>query len=185
MLTIGEAFPKFELTATVDTNPETAFKTISSKDLEGKWAVVFFWPKDFTFICPTEIVAYDKLYNDFADRDCQLLGASVDSEFVHMGWRKHKEELNNLKMPMLADVKRELSDSLGILSPTEGVTFRATFIIDNTGIIRHVTVNDLSVGRNPQETLRILDALQSDELCPCNWSKGEETIDVISEMGTL
>lgn len=185
MLTVGQKLPEFKVTATVDTNPDKAFVDFSNKDLEGKWAVLFFWPKDFTFICPTEIVAYDKLYSDFADRDCLLLGASVDSEFVHLAWRKHKDDLANLKMPMLADVRRDLSDALGILSPSEGVTYRATFIIDNAGIIRHVTVNDLSVGRNPQETLRILDALQSDELCPCNWTKGQETIDVKSEMGNL
>ncbi len=185
MLTVGQKIPEFSLTATVDTDPEKAFKPFSSKDLEGKWAVLFFWPKDFTFICPTEIVAYDKLHNDFADRDCLLLGASVDSEFVHLAWRKHKDDLANLKMPMLADVRRDLSNALGIISPAEGVTYRATFIIDNAGVIRHVSVNDLSVGRNPQETLRILDALQSDELCPCNWNKGEDTINVTSEMATL
>lgn len=185
MLTVGQKLPEFQVTATVGTDPDSAFKNFSNKDLQGKWSVIFFWPKDFTFICPTEIVAYDKLFNDFADRDCLLLGASVDSEFVHLAWRKHKDDLANLKMPMLADVRRELSQALGILSPTEGVPFRATFIVDDSGIIRHVTVNDLSVGRNPQETLRILDALQSDELCPCNWKKGEGTIDVKSEIGKL
>lgn len=185
MLTVGQPFPEFKLTATVDTDPDKAFCEFSNADLKDKWAVVFFWPKDFTFICPTEIVAYDKLYNDFADRDCLLLGASVDSEFVHMAWRKHKDDLANLKMPMLSDITRQLSSDLGILSPEEGVAYRATFIVDNGGIIRHVSVNDLSVGRNPQETLRILDALQSDELCPCNWNQGDGTIDVISEMKSL
>ncbi|HNG96454.1 MAG TPA: redoxin domain-containing protein, partial [Acidobacteriota bacterium] len=103
-------------------------------------------------------------------------GASTDSEFVHLAWRQHKEELNNLPFPMLADVKRDLTTGLGILDKNAGVAQRATFIVDPQGVIRFTMVTDLSVGRNPKEVLRVLDALQTDELCPCNWQKGEETI---------
>ena len=137
---------------------------------------MFFWPKDFTFVCPTEIAAFGKLNGEFADRDTQLLGASTDSEFVHHAWRVHHDDLRDLPFPMVADIKRELSAELGILDKTEGVAMRATFIVDPQGIIRFVSVNDLSVGRNPQEVLRVLDALQTDELCPCNWQKGQDTL---------
>ena len=134
----------------------------------------FFWPKDFTFICPTEIVAFGKLKGEFEDRDTVVYGASTDTEFVHLNWRLHHEDLKGLEIPMLADTKRELSEALGIISKSAGVALRATFIVDPEGVIRFVSVNDLDVGRNPQEVIRVLDGLQSDELCPCNWQKGEE-----------
>jgi lipoyl-dependent peroxiredoxin subunit C len=180
MIGVGKKFPRFALTATVDraTDPVKAFQAIQSEDLLGKWAVVFFWPKDFTFVCPTEIAAFGKLTSEFADRDCKVLGCSTDSEFVHRAWREHHEDLRDLPFPMLADIKRELCSELGILDPNEGVAQRATYIVDPEGIIRFVSVNDLSVGRNPQEVLRVLDALQTDELCPCNWNKGEPTLHV-------
>ena len=136
----------------------------------------FLWPKDFTFVCPTEIAEFGRLNSEFVDRDTQLLGASVDSEFVHLAWRQHKEELRLLPFPMLADVKRDLASALGILDKNEGVAQRATFIVDPQRVIRFVMVTDLNVGRNPKEVLRILDALQTDELCPCNWEKGEQTL---------
>ena len=178
MLGVGQKFPEFNLTAAVSIEKDLskAFKTISSKDYDGKWKVVFFWPKDFTFVCPTEIAAFGKLTQEFADRDCQVLGCSTDSEFVHRAWRESHADLKNLPFPMLSDIKRELCTALDILDPKEGVAQRATYLVDNLGIIRYVSVYDLSVGRNPQEVLRTLDALQSDELCPCNWKKGEETI---------
>src|SRR3546814_475638 len=132
----------------------------------------------FTFVCPTEIAAFGRLNEEFADRDAQLLGLSIDSEFVHLAWKRDHEDLRDLAIPMLSDVKRELCTALGILDAKEGVALRATFIVDPEGVIRHVSVNDLNVGRNPQETLRILDALQTDELCPCNWQKGEEVLKV-------
>ena len=143
---------------------------------EGKWRVVFFWPKGFTFVCPTEIAAFGKLNREFTDRDAQVLGVSIDSEFVHLAWRKEKEELRDLPFPMLSDIKRELSTKLGILDPEAGVSQRATFIVDPQGVIRFVYVTDLNVGRSPEEVLRVLDALQTDELCPCNWKKGEDTL---------
>jgi peroxiredoxin (alkyl hydroperoxide reductase subunit C) len=153
-----------------------AFQKIANGDFPGKWKVYFFWPKDFTFVCPTEIAAFGKLNQEFQDRDAQVLGGSTDSEFVHLAWRQSHPDLRNLPFPMLADIKRELCAALGILDPTEGVAQRATFIVDPENAIRFVAVNDLSVGRNPQEVLRVLDALQTDELCPCNWHKGEAVL---------
>jgi lipoyl-dependent peroxiredoxin subunit C len=176
MLTIGDKFPSFDLQAVVSTDPKTAFKRIDDKSDAGKWKVVFFWPKDFTFVCPTEIAAFGKLNKEFNERDAVVYGASIDSEFVHLAWRQNHADLKTLPFAMLADLKRELSSALGILDRNEGVALRATFIVDPEGIIRFVSVNDLSVGRNPQEVLRVLDALQTDELCPCNWQKGEEVL---------
>ena len=178
MLSVGEKFPAFELTAVVSTDLKNAFATVTESSFEGKWKVYFFWPKDFTFVCPTAIAAFGKANQDFADRDAQVLGASIDSEFVHHAWRNNHADLKDLPFPMLADIKRELSSALGILDPKAGVSQRATFIVDPEDTIRFVYVTDLSVGRNPQEVLRVLDALQTDELCPCNWHKGEETIHV-------
>jgi peroxiredoxin (alkyl hydroperoxide reductase subunit C) len=176
MLTIGDKFPAFNLKAVVSTDPKTAFTEISEASNSGKWKVVFFWPKDFTFVCPTEIAAFGKLNGEFKDRDAVIYGVSTDSEFVHLAWRQNHEDLKQLPFPMLADIKRELSSALGILDKQEGVCLRATFIVDPEGVIRFVSVNDLSVGRNPQEVLRVLDALQTDELCPCNWQKGEAVL---------
>jgi lipoyl-dependent peroxiredoxin subunit C len=176
MLTIGDKFPSFDLKAVVSTDPNTAFKQVSDKSDAGKWKVVFFWPKDFTFVCPTEIAAFGKLNKAFNERDAVVYGASTDSEFVHLAWRQNHADLKALPFAMLADLKRELSQSLGILDKGEGVCLRATFIVDPDGIIRFVSVNDLSVGRNPQEVLRVLDALQTDELCPCNWQKGDDVL---------
>ena len=176
MLTIGDKFPSFDLKAVVSTDPKTAFTQVSDKSDKGKWKVVFFWPKDFTFICPTEIAAFGKINGEFNDRDAVVYGGSTDSEFVHHAWRTHHADLKDLPFPMLADIKRELTSALGILDKNEGVALRATFIVDPEGIIRFASVNDLSVGRNPAEVLRVLDALQTDELCPCNWQKGEDVL---------
>ena len=176
MLGVGQKFPEFSVKATVSTDKSSAFKTIGGNDYRGKWKVYFFWPKDFTFVCPTEIAAFGKLNSEFAARDAQVLGASTDSEFVHLAWRNGHPDLKNLPFPMLADIKHELCNALGILDPREGVAQRATYIVDPEGIIRFVSVNDLGVGRNPDEVLRVLDALQTDELCPCNWHKGQPTI---------
>ena len=178
MLGVGDKFPDFNLKATASNNIKDAFTTINNKTYKDKWLVVFFWPKDFTFVCPTEIVAFGKLTKEFANRDAQLLGGSTDSEFVHLAWRQQKEELSTLPFPMLADIKRELTTALGVLDPKEGVAQRAVYVVDPEGIIRFAMVTDLSVGRNPNEVLRVLDALQTDELCPCNWQKGQQTIKV-------
>ena len=178
MLGVGEKFPDFKVAATVSLDKGKEFKEITNEDYAGKWKVYFFWPKDFTFVCPTEIAAFGKLNKEFKDRDAQILGGSTDSEFVHHAWRTHHDDLRDLPFPMLADVKRDLTGQLGILDENAGVAQRATFIVDPENVIRFVYVTDLSVGRNPQEVLRVLDALQTDELCPCNWQKGQETLHV-------
>ena len=178
MLGIGQKFPDFSLTGVVANELDKAFKPFDGKSIRGKWAIVFFWPMDFTFVCPTEIAAFGALNKEFAARDALVFGASTDSEFVHLAWRKEKEELRNLPFPMLADLKRELTGALGILDPEAGVAQRATYIVDPDGVIRFVYVTDLNVGRSPDEVLRVLDALQTDELCPCNWQKGEDTLKV-------
>ncbi|HEX9450675.1 MAG TPA: peroxiredoxin [Burkholderiales bacterium] len=174
MLTIGDRIPAFDLNAVVSIDPDKAFQRIDQASNAGKWKVLFFWPKDFTFVCPTEIAAFGKLNTEFNDRDAVIYGASIDSEFVHLAWRNNHADLKDLPFPMLADIKRELSSALGVLDKNEGVALRATFIVDPEGVIRFVSVNDMSVGRNPAEVLRVLDALQTDELCACNWKKGDE-----------
>ncbi|NEW39404.1 peroxiredoxin [Nocardia cyriacigeorgica] len=183
LLTIGDQFPAYNLTAVIGGDlskvdaqqPDDYFTQITSDDHAGKWRIVFFWPKDFTFVCPTEIAAFGKLNDEFADRDAQVLGASVDNEFVHFQWRAQHEELKTLPFPMLSDLKRELAAATGVLN-ADGVADRATFIIDPNNEIQFVSVTAGSVGRNVDEVLRVLDALQSDELCACNWKKGDPTI---------
>lgn len=182
-ISVGDKLPEFKLKA-VDGKPfdditiDNVFIDITNETYAGKWQVLFFYPKDFTFVCPTEIAAFADLNDEFKARNAQVLTGSTDGEFVHWAWRKHQPELKELPFPMLADVKRELSESLGILDKEEGVSQRAVFIFDPDGILRFSMVTDLNVGRNPDEVLRVLDALQTGELCPCNWSKGECTIDL-------
>ncbi len=176
MLTIGDQIPAFNLQACVSLEKGKEFARITDKSYEGKWLVLFAWPMDFTFICPTEIAEFGKRNKDFNDRDAQVLGLSTDSHFVHHAWRTHHDDLRNLPFPMLADAKQELSKALGILHKEDGVCLRATFIVDPQGTIRWASVNDLSVGRSVPEVLRTLDALQTDELCPCNWQKGDKTL---------
>ncbi|MCG8474705.1 MAG: peroxiredoxin [Cytophagales bacterium] len=179
MISIGEAFPQFEKTAVVSLEKGQEFVTLTAEQFRnevGQWTVMFWWPKDFTFVCPTEIAAFNESFEDFRDRDTSLIGASTDSEFVHLAWRKDHEDLRGLKFPMLADTSKSLAEELGILEPNEKIAYRATFIIDPDGIIRWVSVYDLNVGRNVKEVIRVLDGLQTDELCPCNWEKGEATL---------
>ena len=176
MLTIGDRLPSFSLTSVVSRESGKEFATIQEKSYPGSWLVLFAWPMDFTFICPTEIAEFGKKNQDFLDRDTQLLGLSTDSHFVHLAWRNQHPDLKELPFPMLADIKRQLSADLGILHKEAGVCLRATFIVDPEGVIRWVNVNDLDVGRSVPEVLRVLDALQTGELCPCNWKKGEVTL---------
>ncbi|GAA3510485.1 peroxiredoxin [Actinocatenispora rupis] len=176
MLTIGDHFPEYDLTACVSLDADSAFAQIDQKTYEGKWRVVFFWPKDFTFVCPTEIAEFGRLNDEFADRDAQVLGVSVDSEFVHHAWRKDHPDLRDIPFPMLADSRHELSAACGVLGD-DGFAQRATFIVDQNNEIQFAMVTAGSVGRNVTEVLRVLDALQTDELCPCNWNKGGETLD--------
>ena len=176
MLTIGDKFPSFNVKGVVSTKIADAFTDITDKSYEGKWKVYFFWPKDFTFVCPTEIVAFTKLDRDFADRDTVVLGGSTDNEFSKLAWRREHKDLHGLKAWQFADTTGSLVDQLGVRDPQEGVALRATFIVDPDNVIQHVSVNNLNVGRNPEEILRVLDGLQTDELCPCNRDVGGTTL---------
>ena len=182
MLSVGDKFPKFHLNAVKkgknNDNPNTDFEIITNESTSGKWMIVFFWPKDFTFVCPTEMIEFGTLMPELEKISAVLYGCSIDNEFVHLAWKKNHSGLTNLPYTILSDIKRELSISLGIIDRDEGVAQRATFIIDPEGIIRHVSVNDLKVGRNPKEILRILNALQTNELCPCSWNPGEKVIKI-------
>jgi peroxiredoxin (alkyl hydroperoxide reductase subunit C) len=178
VLSVGENFPLVIKKAVVSLVEGKEIVELNTNDhrTNDKWMVMFWWPKDFTFVCPTEIAGFNKANQDFKDRDTELVGASTDSEFVHLAWRKSHQDLKDLQFPMLADTSKSLAEELGILTKDEKVAYRATFIVDPQGIIRWVAVNDLNVGRNVDEVIRVLDALQTDELCPCNWKKGEETL---------
>jgi alkyl hydroperoxide reductase subunit AhpC len=175
MLTIGDRLPTFELQAVVSREPGLEFSTITEHSFPGKWLVLFFWPMDFTFVCPTEIAEFGRKNEAFAAHDAQVLGASIDSQYVHLAWRDQNPMLGDLPYPMLSDVKRELGAALGVLHE-DGVALRATFIVDPGGVIRWATANDLSVGRNVDEVLRTLVALQTEQLTPCNWHEGEPTL---------
>ncbi len=178
MLTIGDPLPAFRLQAVVSRDPGRQFAAIDDRSYPGKWLVLFAWPMDFTFVCPTEIASFGDRAADFAKLGAQLLGMSTDTHYVHLAWRNTHPDLHDLPFPMLADTKRELSSALGILHKQEGVALRATFIVDPEGVIRFASVNDLSVGRNVDEVLRTLEALQTGELTPCNWHPGEPTLHV-------
>jgi peroxiredoxin (alkyl hydroperoxide reductase subunit C) len=177
---VGRKAPSFSANALV--NGTSVQNDFSLDQFIGKNHVLFFfYPKDFTFVCPTEIVEFAKLNEEFSDRDCIVLGGSTDNEFSKLAWRREHDDLRNLGQWSFADTNGSLVDGLGIRDRSAGVALRATFIVDPDNTIQHVSVNGLSVGRNPKEILRILDALQSDELCPCNRPVGGDTIDVSAE----
>jgi lipoyl-dependent peroxiredoxin subunit C len=178
MITIGDKFPEFELEACVSRDHGREFKTISSREIakQGKWLVIFFWPKDFTFVCPTEVKGFSDKYQDFLGRNAVLLGGSTDTAHVHLAWRNNHPDLKDLKFPMLSDHAKRLTSSLGILTGADQVCHRATFIVDPEGTVRWVVVHDHDVGRNIDETVRVLDALQTGELTPCNWQKGQAVL---------
>lgn len=191
MKTVGQKLSRFEVTGVKPgaLNPNDAFEKIDDLSFPNKWKVIVFYPKDFTFVCPTEIVAYDKLNKDFADRDAVLLIGSTDNEFCKLAWKNAHEGLKATTSWFFADTKRDLGDDwdgngtslveqLGVFYKPAGAALRATFIIDPENVIQHVTVNSLAVGRNADETLRVLDALQTGELCQCNRQIGEVTLTV-------
>ena len=176
MLTVGDTFPEFSLMATVSRDPGKEFAEITDKTNAGKWQVVFFWPEDFTFVCPTEIAAFGDANDAFEKLNARVLGGSTDSRWVHLAWRNSHPDLKDLPFPMLADVKHELCSTLGILDRTDGVALRATFIVDPEGIIRWVSVNDLETGRSVEETLRVLEAMQTGKKTACGWKPGDDTL---------
>lgn len=182
MKTVGDKLESFKVTGVKPgfNNPEengvSAFEEITAQSFPGKWKVIYFYPKDFTFVCPTEIVGYAKLAKQFEERDAILMGGSTDNEFSKLGWRREHKDLRGLNHWSFADTTGSLVDQLGVRDKIEGVALRATFIVDPDNVIQHVTVNNLNVGRSPDETLRILDGLQTDELCPCNRGVGGATL---------
>ena len=182
MLTIGDQLPEFSVVGVKpkfnhhEEDGNSAFETITEKSFEGKWKVIFFYPKDFTFVCPTEIVEFAKLNDEFEDRDTVVLGGSTDNEFCKLAWRRAHPDLDKLNQLSFADSQGGFTDALGIRDKDEGVALRATFIVDPHNTIQHVSVNALNVGRNPAEVLRIVDGLQTDELCPCNRPVGGDTL---------
>ena len=186
MKTVGDSLGPFTITGVKPGQPEDAFFPITEKSFEGKWKIIVYYPKDFTFVCPTEIVAYDKLFQDFADRDAVLLTGSTDNEFCKVAWQKAHADLQKIKHIQFADTARHqkgeergsvsLIEQLGVFYAPAGAALRATFIVDPNNVIQHVTVNNLDVGRSADEALRILDALQTGELCPCNRPVGGETL---------
>lgn len=189
VLTVGEKFPEYHLKAVKPGNladieaidPDDYFTEVNSEDHAGKWRIIFFWPKNFTFVCPTEISAFGEEFPKIEEKGGIIFGASVDNEFSTYTWRRSHESLLEIPFPLASDMKRELAQELGILN-AEGVCDRATFIVDPEGTIRYVTVSDDSVGRSTSEVIRQFDALLSRQKCACNWKKGEKTIDVIKEL---
>ncbi|MEN9214526.1 MAG: peroxiredoxin [Gloeomargarita sp. DG02_5_bins_242] len=178
-LQVGQTAPDFEATAVVDLE----FKTIKLSDYRGKYVVLFFYPLDFTFVCPTEITAFSDRYEEFAKLNTEVLGVSVDSQFSHLAWIQTDRKdggLGDLKYPLVADLKKTISSAYNVLTP-EGVALRGLFIIDKEGVIQHATINNLAFGRSVDETLRTLQAIQyvqshPDEVCPANWQPGEKTM---------
>ena len=182
MKTVGDKLEPFKVTGVKpgfnhhEENGVSAFEDITESSFPGKWKIIYFYPKDFTFVCPTEIVVFNKLAKDFEDRDAVLLGGSVDNEFCKLAWRREHPDLNKLGHYQFGDTTGSLIDQLGVREKGAGVALRATFIVDPDNTIQHVSVNNLNVGRSPEEVLRLLDGLQTDELCPCNRTVGGETL---------
>ena len=182
MLGIGETIPDFSVTGVKpgfmqhEENGESAFEPINQKSFDGKWKIIFFYPKDFTFVCPTEIAEFARLNSEFEDRDAVVMGGSGDNEFVKLAWRRDHEDLAKLPIWQFSDTTGSLIDGLGVRDKENGVAYRATYVVDPHNVIQHVYVTNLNVGRNPQDTLRVLDGLQTNELCACNRQVGGDTL---------
>lgn len=179
-LRVGQSAPDFTATAVVDQE----FKSIKLSDYRGKYVVLFFYPLDFTFVCPTEIIAFSDRYEEFKAINTEVLGVSVDSEFSHLAWIQTDRKsggLGELTYPLVSDIKKDISAAYNVLDPDAGVALRGLFIIDKEGVIQHATINNLSFGRSVDETLRTLKAIQyvqthPDEVCPAGWQPGEKTM---------
>ena len=176
LLGLGERFPDFSLPACVSADPGSEFRDVSSKDLEGSWSAVFFWPQDFTFVCPTELIEFNRALREFKALGARVYGMSCDDHETHLAWRQENPDLRKLEFPMIADADKKVSGELGILDPEEEVPLRATYLLDKERKIRWLCVNDLSVGRSTGEVLRVLAGMQSGQLCPANWSPGQATL---------
>ena len=167
--------------------PDDSFDELTLSSYRGKYVVVFFYPLDFTFVCPSEIIAFDRAVEKFEARNCQVLGISVDSHFTHLAWKKTPRDqggIGPIRYPLVADLNKEISRDYGVLLD-DGIALRGLFLIDKEGVVRHALVNDLPLGRNVDEVLRLLDALQfteeHGEVCPANWREGEEAMKPTAE----
>ena len=182
MLGVTQTLPDFKIVGVKpgfnshEENGVSAFEELNQASFPGKWKVIFFYPKDFTFVCPTEIAEFARLHKEFEDRDAVVLGGSTDNEFCKLAWRRDHGDLNKLPIWSFADNGGTFARQLGILDEANGVALRATFVVDPDNTVQHVYVTNLNVGRNPSDTLRVLDALQTDELCPCNRPVGGSTL---------
>jgi peroxiredoxin (alkyl hydroperoxide reductase subunit C) len=182
MLGVGEKLPAFKITGVKpgfnehEEGGQSAFEKLTNDSFPGKWKVIFFYPKDFTFVCPTEIAEFARLNKEFEDRDTVVLGGSVDNEFSKLAWRRSHPDLDKLPIWSFADPGGAFTRALGVMNEEEGVSYRATFVVDPDNTIQHVYVTNLNVGRAPADTLRVVDALQTDELCPCNRPIGGATL---------
>jgi peroxiredoxin (alkyl hydroperoxide reductase subunit C) len=178
---VTQQAPDFVATAVMPDNSINEEFRLSA--LRGRYVVLFFYPFDFSFVCPSEILAFDHRLDDFAKRDCEIIGASVDSQFTHLAWKETPVDdggIGPVRFPLVADFSKQIARDYGILVD-DTVALRATFLLDREGIVRHALVNDFDLGRNIEETLRTLDALRfidtHEDACPANWSEGEETIE--------
>jgi peroxiredoxin 2/4 len=162
--------------------PDNSFQELKLSSYLGKYVALFFYPLDFTFVCPSEIIAFDKKLNEFHARNCEVIGVSVDSEFTHYAWKNTPPEaggIGNVQYPVVADITKQISKDYGVLF-NDAVALRGLFLIDKQGVVRHSIINDLPLGRNVDEAIRMVDALQHfekhGEVCPANWKKGEEAM---------
>jgi peroxiredoxin 2/4 len=163
--------------------PDNSFGQITLSSLKGKYVVLFFYPLDFTFVCPSEIIAFNKKLDEFKSRNCEVIGVSVDSKFTHYAWKNTKQEdggIGNIQYPLVSDLNKNIAQSYGILF-NDSVALRGLFLIDTKGFVRHSVINDLPLGRNVSEAIRMLDALQfvethGDQVCPANWTNGDEAM---------
>jgi peroxiredoxin 2/4 len=171
MVQVGQLAPDFTTAAVINDN----FVDVKLSDYRGKWVVLFFWPLDFTFICPTEIKAFSGAVDRFAELDAQVLGCSTDSKFSHLAWTE-TESLGKVAFPMISDFTKEIARDYGVLLEDIGAALRGLFIIDPDGVLQYQVVHSLNIGRNVDEVIRVLKALQTGELCPVNWDEGEETL---------
>jgi len=170
-LQVGKIAPDFSAQALVS---DGSFKEVKLSEFKGKWVVLFFYPLDFTFVCPTEIQAFNKHYQEFKKLNIEIIGASTDSVYSHKAWSENA--LGKIDFPILGDTSHRVAKSFNVLMDDKGIALRGTFIIDPNGILRSAVVNDLPVGRSVEETLRIVQALQTGKLTGCGWKPGEKTL---------
>lgn len=177
MIRVGLPAPSFDMLSTK--NPETLDQRVKLEDYKGKWLILFFWPFDFTTVCPTEVISFSDHVDEFADLDCEIVGVSVDSVYTHRAWMNTSREQNGIgpvAFPMASDITKQVSRDYAVLDEATGAAHRGLFIIDPEGILRYQVVTDMNVGRSVDETLRILQALQAGGLCPANWKPGMKTL---------